>query len=135
MLAASGGAEREALDRLRARLLASGELEGGRTMLAAFGGVEPCLLRFLRARRLDVEQAQQALAATLAFRRRSGVGTRATADAVRRDGVGDWWCGTFAGRTETGCPVTYACHAFLAPPACGLTAWWSWPQLLAVPLH
>ena len=120
MLAASGGAEREALDRLRARLLASGELEGGRAMLAAFGGAEPCLLRFLRARRLDVEQAQQALAATLAFRRRSGVGTRATADAVHRDGVGDWWCGTFAGRTETGCPVTYACRAFLAPLACGL---------------
>ena len=124
----------EQVERLRAAVREEAEAADFERFVAALGGNHRCFERFLIARNDNLEKAAAMLLATLAFRRRSGVGTRATADAVRRDGVGDWWCGTFAGRTETGCPVTCACHAFVAPLACGLTAW-SWPQLLAVPLH
>ncbi len=101
--------ESAALDRLRSRLLSNGEFStgAGRQMLAAFGGVELCLLRFLRARGLDTGRAHAALAATLAFREQNSVGTPETVAMAQADGVGDWWCGMFAGRTETGCPVTY----------------------------
>lgn len=109
MMPAASTEESAALDRLRSRLLSSGEFSNapGRQMLAAFGGVDLCLLRFLRARRYDVNGTHVALTATLAFRTENGVGTPQTATAVHSDGVGDWWCGTFAGRTENGCPVTY----------------------------
>ena len=110
MMEASSLEENAALDRLRSRLLSSGEFSNaaGRQMLAAYGGVDLCLLRFLRAQRgLDVRAAHAKLSATLAFREQNGVGMPETMAAAHRDGVGDWWCGTFAGRTQNGCPVTY----------------------------
>lgn len=109
MMAAGSIEESAALDRLRSRLLSSGDFSkaAGRQMLAAFGGVELCLLRFLRARDLDASRARAALLATLAFREQNSVGTPETLATAHADGVGDWWCGTFAGRTESGCPVTY----------------------------
>ena len=107
MMRAKSADETQALEKLRDRLLASGELDQGREMLAAFGGVDLCLLRFLRARKLDVGKAQTALGATLTFRAANGAGGDDSALAVRRDGISDWWCGTFAGRTASGCPITY----------------------------
>ena len=110
MMEASSLEESAALDRLRSRLLSSGEFSNapGRQMLAAYGGVDLCLLRFLRAQRdLDVRAAHAKLSATLAFRVQNGVGAPESMATAHRDGVGDWWCGTFAGRTENGCPVTY----------------------------
>jgi hypothetical protein len=109
MMRARSAEESAALERLRERLLSSGEVSSsaGRQMLASFGGVDLCLLRFLRARKLDAAKAHAALTTTLAFRNENGVGAPQTAAAVRSEGVSDWWCGTFAGTTSTGCPVTY----------------------------
>ena len=110
MYRARSAEESAALERLRERLLSSGEFSSsaaGRRMLASFGGGDLCLLRFLRARELDVAKAAEALTATLAFRNENGVGAPQTVAAVRSEGVADWWCGTFAGTTSTGCPVTY----------------------------
>lgn len=106
-MAPKSAEEGAALARLRERVTASGWLDQSSEMLGAFGGLELCLMRFLRARQLDVDSAEESLSATLAFRRENSVGSAATAVAVRRDGVSDWWCGTFAGCTENGCVVTY----------------------------
>lgn len=99
--------ERESLRDLEQRLRANGWVEHGADMLESFGGLELCLLRFLRARSLDVDRAAEALSATLEFRRKNEVGSVETVAAVRRDGISNWWCGVFAGVTSTGCPVTY----------------------------
>ena len=64
MYRARSAEESAALERLRERLLSSGEFSSsaaGRRMLASFGGGDLCLLRFLRARELDVAKAAEAL--------------------------------------------------------------------------
>lgn len=107
MYAARGALERESLRDLEQHLRANGWVEDGPAMLDSFGGLELCLLRFLRARSLDVVKAAEALSATLAFRRKNEVGSVDAAAAVSCDGISNWWCGTFAGITPAGCPVTY----------------------------
>lgn len=107
MYPARGTLEREPLRDLEQHLRATGWVEHGADMLESFGGLELCLLRFLRARNLDVDRAAEALSATLEFRRKNEVGSVETMAAVHRDGISNWWCGVFAGVTSTGCPVTY----------------------------
>ena len=75
-------------------------------MLEAFGGERACLLRFLRARKMDAQLAHEAFSNTRAFRAAWGVGLGSLA-AARAEGVADWWCGTFAGRAKNGAIVTY----------------------------
>jgi hypothetical protein len=99
--------ERKSLRALEQHVRATGWVEHAADMLESFGGLELCLLRFLRARSLDVDQAAVALSATLAFRQTNTVSSAETIAAVHRDGIINWWCGIFAGVTSDGCPVTY----------------------------
>eukprot|EP01043_Picozoa_sp_COSAG02_P061394 COSAG02_NODE_8245_length_2644_cov_1.804322_2_plen_147_part_00 len=107
MYQARDALECEALRALEQQVRATGWVEHAADLLESFGGLELCLLRFLRARSLDVDQAAEALSATLAFRQENAVGSAEAVAAVHRDGISNWWCGVFAGVTSSGCPVTY----------------------------
>ena len=100
-------AERAAMGVLRAKMAKYEEASAGLpAMAAAFGGAEPCMLRFLRARKLDPDRAFDAYCKTMRFRQQHQLGTW---DAVSelREGVADCWCAAYAGTAPNGAVVTY----------------------------
>ena len=97
------------LDALEAALQSELSLPTTARMLAAFGGTEICLSRFLEARGHNVEDAAAMFRATACFRRENGLDddTYAGPSDELQERMGRFWPGTYSGFSAENSPVMF----------------------------